>query len=234
MKYEYLNGGEKDFERAPEWCTIIYNYGNSDAIRFCNGWKEGCKFSGTKEFLTRQYDVSASDLIRYKIIAERRPITEPELKPIYGDGIHDDTEALQQRIDMGIDIKPILNNGVFLTLKPLQFKPITEPVWSGEDLPPVGCVCEYRGNDTSWGEVKIIGHDEGKVVFKPSGEDYYGITPSHKAEFIPIRAPEDVARDEAVAAMREVLGHAAGLIEVSNIYRAIAAGKIPGISLSGK
>ena len=77
MKYEITKGSEKDFEGAPEWCTIIYNYGNSDDIRFCNGWKQGCKFSGTKEFLTRQYDVSASDLIRYKIIAERRPITEP-------------------------------------------------------------------------------------------------------------------------------------------------------------
>jgi hypothetical protein len=77
MKYEITKGSEKDFEGAPEWSTIIYNYRNSDTIRFCNGWKEGCKFSGTKEFLTRQYDVSASDLIRYKIIAERRPITEP-------------------------------------------------------------------------------------------------------------------------------------------------------------
>ena len=76
MKYEITKGSEKDFEGAPEWCTIIYNYGNSDAIRFCNGWREGCKFSGTKEFLTRQYDVSTIDLIRYKIIAERQPITE--------------------------------------------------------------------------------------------------------------------------------------------------------------
>ncbi|RJT47191.1 hypothetical protein [Rahnella woolbedingensis] len=77
MKYEITKGSEKDFEGVPEWCTIVYNYGNSDAIRFCNGWKEGCKFSGTKEFLTRQYDVSGCDLDRYTIIAERRPITEP-------------------------------------------------------------------------------------------------------------------------------------------------------------
>lgn len=77
-------------------------------------------------------------------------------------------------------------------------RPIAEPVWDGEGLPPIGCVCEYRGNDTSWGEVRIIGYDEGKVVFKPSGEDYYGITPSHKAEFFPIRSPEDVARDEFI------------------------------------
>lgn len=109
-----------------------------------------------------------------------------------------------------------------------------EPVWSGEGLPPIGCVCEYRGNDTSWGEVKIIGHDEGKVVFKPSGEDYYGITPSHKAEFIPIRAPEDVARNEAIEAIASATGllKYGGRDQVSkDIYDAIAAGKIPGVKL---
>jgi len=70
-EWKYLIGSANDFIGAPEWASIIYTYGNSGLIRFCNGWKEGCKFSGTKEFLTRQYDVSASDLTRYKIIAQR-------------------------------------------------------------------------------------------------------------------------------------------------------------------
>lgn len=129
--------------------------------------------------------------------------------------------------DEGINV----DNNVLIA----ERRPITEPAWDGEGLPPIGCVCEYRGNDTSWGEVKIIGHDEGKVVFKPSGEDYYGITPSHKAEFIPIRSPEDVARDEALNAMSDAsieLDTYDPLIE--RIYGAIAAGKIPGITLSGK
>lgn len=120
-------------------------------------------------------------------------------------------------------------------------RPINEPVvnqqltteWDGEGLPPIGCVCEYRGNDTSWGEVKIIGHDEGKVVFKPSGEDYYGITPSHKAEFIPIRAPEDVARSNAIGEMErayeELTGNPAR--EAEEYYDLIAAGKIKGVVL---
>lgn len=114
-------------------------------------------------------------------------------------------------------------------------RPITEPVWSGAWLPPVGARVEYRGNDTSWGEVKIIGYDEGKVVFKPSGEDYYGIKPSHKAEFIPIRSPEDVARDEAITSLHNTymdIERSDGVAE--GIYGAIAAGKIPGITLSGK
>lgn len=70
-EWKYLIGNADDFIGAPEWASIIYTYGNSDLIRFCNGWKEGCKFSGAKEFLTRQYDVSTIDLIRYKIIAQR-------------------------------------------------------------------------------------------------------------------------------------------------------------------
>ena len=39
-----------------------------------------------------------------------------------------------------------------------------------------------------------------------------------------------MTRDKAIKAMREALWHAAGLIEVSNIYRAIVAGKVPGIT----
>lgn len=119
-------------------------------------------------------------------------------------------------------------------------RPITEPVvnqqltteWDGEGLPPIGCVCEYRGNDTSWGEVKIIGHDEGKVVFKPSGEDYYGITPSHKAEFIPIRSPEDVARSNTIGEMERAYEDLTGkpAREAEEYYDFIAAGKIPGIT----
>ncbi|AVF34238.1 hypothetical protein [Rahnella sikkimica] len=111
-------------------------------------------------------------------------------------------------------------------------RPITEQAWDGKGLPPAGCICEYRGNDTSWGEVKIIGHDEGKVVFKPSGEDYYGITPSHKAEFIPIRSSQDVARDKAVAKMVSILNEGTSTQDdARDIYDAIASGKIPGVKL---
>ena len=75
-------------------------------------------------------------------------------------------------------------------------KNITE--WDGEGLPPVGCECEFVSNDTSWGTVVIIGYDCGKVVFKPSGETYYGIEPSIHQIFRPLRPEAERAIDEMV------------------------------------
>lgn len=68
----------------------------------------------------------------------------------------------------------------------MEERPQPKP-WSGPEdgLPPVNSVCEFVSSDTSWGKVKIIAHDEGKVVFKPSGDSYYGVTPDHKAVFRP-------------------------------------------------
>jgi hypothetical protein len=107
------------------------------------------------------------------------------------------------------------------------------PAWNGEGLPPVGCKCEYVGNDTSWGIVKVIGYDEDRVVFKPSGEDYYGITPGDKALFRPIRTEADRKRESAIQAMYEVVSKSGyDTPEPSSIYDAIAAGKIPGVEIS--
>lgn len=106
-----------------------------------------------------------------------------------------------------------------------------QPAWNGEGLPPVGTQCEYIGNDTSWGTVKVIGHDEDKVVFKPSGEDYYGITPGNKAVFKPLITEADRKREEVVDAILS-LGTSLTAATASIIYDAIAAGKIPGVEIS--
>lgn len=109
--------------------------------------------------------------------------------------------------------------------------------WSGDGLPPVGCECEFISNYTSWGIVKIIGIDGDKVVFKPSGDAYYGIVPHERQIFRPLRSEADKKRD---AAAKEMARHAnndehrvfdAGLRNCLSIYDAIAAGKIPGVKL---
>ena len=74
--------------------------------------------------------------------------------------------------------------------------------------------------------------DGDKVVIKPSGETYYGITPSERQVFRPIRSEADRKRDAAKNAIAELCrssasnGHSADLI-----YDAIAAGEIPGVKL---
>lgn len=106
------------------------------------------------------------------------------------------------------------------------------PVWNGEGLPPVGCDCEFISNDTSWGAVVVIGMDGDKVVIKPSGETYYGITPSEKQVFRPIRSEADRKRDESLRVIYEILDAGTSTKQdAADIYDAIAAGKIPGVKL---
>lgn len=112
------------------------------------------------------------------------------------------------------------------------------PVWNGEGLPPVGCECEFISNDTSWGPVVVIGMDGDKVVIKPSGETYYGITPSEKQVFRPTHSEAERKREKAVQALCNAGGGIGRVDEESgygscwfDIYDAIADGKIPGVKL---
>lgn len=72
MKYEYLKGSEKDFEGAPEWAAIKTKI---DAGEF---WLEKrdlgyrCKIVGSSV----SFEISSIPQVD-KVIAERRPITEP-------------------------------------------------------------------------------------------------------------------------------------------------------------
>lgn len=102
--------------------------------------------------------------------------------------------------------------------------------WDGNGLPPVGTECEFLSNDTSWGKVVIIGYDGDRVVFKPSGETYYGIEPSERQIFRPMRTE----RDKAVEKLQQVLNVGRNTYEdAENLYDAIVAGKIDGLGKVG-
>ena len=107
--------------------------------------------------------------------------------------------------------------------------------WNGEGVPPVGCECEFISNDTSWGVVRVIGMDDDKVVIKPSGEVYYGITPSNRQVFRPLRTESERKHEailESICAVLEMVAQDYKREdEAKLIYEAIAAGKIPGVKL---
>ena len=109
---------------------------------------------------------------------------------------------------------------------------ITERIWDGIGLPPVGCYFEYGSHRTL---AKCLGVGTETVFACKSGrdvDDYEEFLISiPDSSFHAVRTDAERKREAAVNAMRESLGHAAGLIEVNNIYRAIAAGKIPGVRL---
>lgn len=82
-------------------------------------------------------------------------------------------------------------------------RPITETVWDGEWLPPVGALCRYRDfSDMPWVECKVLAWHDDEVWLKrvDDGKTFTMGNP----ELFPIRSHEDVARDEAIEAMRDV------------------------------
>lgn len=113
-------------------------------------------------------------------------------------------------------------------------RPITEPAWSGEGLPPVGVECEIkygRASNAEWIAFRCVGVDCG-VAFGWAGNEAVAIC-KESYEFRPIRSPEDAAREKITLNMLQYMyssdetDHA----QVCKIYDAIAAGKIPGVKL---
>lgn len=79
MKYEYLKGSENDFEGAPEWCTHVSKSHSN------GGWIAWEQAGESKKGNMYQWNDGESPVNTYEhegvvlnIIAERRPITEPE------------------------------------------------------------------------------------------------------------------------------------------------------------
>lgn len=89
-------------------------------------------------------------------------------------------------------------------------RPITELVWDGEGLPPVGVECEHcpgGTTQTEWEVVKVLAINErpGGVFtdFWLQREDGSSYIIGNPYRFRPIPSPEDVARDEGVKEIME-------------------------------
>lgn len=113
------------------------------------------------------------------------------------------------------------------------------PAWDGAGLPPVGCMCERSWAGDKWLSCKILFTSNQIVVVKLKGsgiEDAYYIG---DVTFRPIRSEAERKRDEAVATLVDFkIGYhchpkaaESYLREVTALYDAIAAGKIPGVRL---
>lgn len=108
----------------------------------------------------------------------------------------------------------------------------SKPEWDGKGLPPVGCECEFKANDGSWGigTVLCVGKNRIFWLCHEDGDEY--TSELNPQEFRPIRSEADKKRDEAVEAM---IKHKDDIIQPGTyyhaIYDAIAAGKIPHIRI---
>lgn len=104
----------------------------------------------------------------------------------------------------------------FIDAEPETYIPIkAEPEWTGEGLPPVGIECEVLWDSLtpSYQTCKIIGHDEGRAVFRYTsgpekggyGSDTVGtIGRLISKTFRPIRTPDQIAAEKRDAAIKEM------------------------------
>lgn len=116
--------------------------------------------------------------------------------------------------------------------------------WSGCGLPDCGAECELSSPVDFLTDSGLVNFDVGTIVVvggvvnfglgkfcavKVKGTDF--IKDVDPKILRPSRSDEERKMDGSIKAMREVLGHAGGLTDVTSIYRAISEGKIPGIKL---
>lgn len=98
-----------------------------------------------------------------------------------------------------------------------------QPVWNGEGLPPVGCVCEgkQRGQ-INWTKFTVVAIANDHVFGFWNDNVAVGLSPK-MWEFRPIRSEADKKRDEIYLALAYYTNQA----DAADIYDAIADGKIP-------
>jgi len=109
----------------------------------------------------------------------------------------------------------------------IEFRPALDP-WTGEGLPPVGTVCEYKPYQLSgdWRQVEIIAHFRNKAMvaaFIPAGEGAKNVDQSIAECFRPIRTPEQIAAEErqrVIDDMRGNLGWDLSSEQAAQLYNA--------------
>lgn len=138
--------------------------------------------------------------------------------------LHQPQEAVQVKADDEADLNECIGQDA-------------APVWNGEGLPPVGCVCERSWAGDEWQSCKIL-FASGQIVvvkLKESGrEDAYNIGDVTFRPILPTRSEAERKRDEAVAQLNNFVAMGKFALDedlACAVYDAIAAGKIPGVKL---
>lgn len=89
------------------------------------------------------------------------------------------------------------DSGCFVTRKQYEAAlAASKPEWDGEGLPPVGCECEFKADDGSWGVGAVLCVGKSRIFWlcHEDGDEYTSdINPK---EFRPIRSEEDKKRDD--------------------------------------
>lgn len=123
-------------------------------------------------------------------------------------------------------------------------------VWNGEGLPPVGTVCTVTPHNSQWGfdsvtdrMCEILAYTPDHVwvreMYQTSATKSYVTTRTDKADFRPIRTPEQIEaerRERVTKQMFDVWNQCPSICYQKSfdyVYDAIRAGKIEGVKIDG-
>ena len=105
---------------------------------------------------------------------------------------------------------------------------VKRPEWDGSGVPPVGTVCEYRLNDGSWFTCKIVyvlsGTDDCFVAYCEHLSTDQFLTFSsrrYKLQLRKIKTPEQLAAEERLHAIDEMLDFVVPCITYRNLIGAL-------------
>lgn len=108
-----------------------------------------------------------------------------------------------------------------------------QPAWNGDGLPPVGCECEslHCFEGSAWQRIVIKWSDENQFLYewlRDGHPVHHLLGYVNQFRFRPIRAEVECKREDAIQA---IASFAITYRDAAEIYDAIAAGKIPNITL---
>ena len=109
----------------------------------------------------------------------------------------------------------------------VHYPPETKPEWSGEDLPPVGTVCEYKIGSLDSRKCEYIGkREKGSIVILDYNSGHFCCYHPHQITLHPAKSNKEKWIDQAI----KIASRSASECDVtfSNaIYEALASGELP-------
>lgn len=226
QKFKIFKGVEADFYGAPEGATCkITNKEKTRGSYVVYAWADGlgpdsrawpCNFDYSNGLPCYKNIGSVFGLNQIEVLAERRPITEPQPD---ADGWIE-WKGGDCPVKQGGEVRVRYRNGKEKTFVSSGISRLWErgdiiayrlsqpekPAWNGQGLPPVGVECEFMFKHDlgiDWNNFRCVAIDS-EVAFGWSGKEPTTLYLSD-FKFRPIRTQDEIEREQAVAEMKSII-----------------------------
>lgn len=93
--------------------------------------------------------------------------------------------------------------------------------WSGEDIPPIGTVCEYKSEGGEWRKCEVVAYYQSNVVAVDVLNSIAVCVHFGLSLLRPLRTPEQLAAEEKSKAVDEMLDSAGLWISLKDVMETL-------------